>query len=374
MVASVLPLEITEDMCASPYYVKYGQRAQEARALRHGSAWQKYWDIPIKPAGTDTFKVGVMLIDTQGTFCYPLGGDSGNGELYVGGTDGKGAIRDSCRIANWIQRNLPYITKVNCTMDTHTLFQVFHEAFFICGQAFECSIMKHHYNEGDHPLPMTFIAADDVLGGRWAVNPEVAWALTGRGNVMMALQRQVEHYVKELKAQGKYTLTIWPYHAMLGGPNHALVSGIEEAVHFHAAARGSQPNHEIKGGNPLTENYSVLRPEVLTKSDGSALANKNVGFIEMLLAYDALFIAGQAKSHCVAWTIDDLLSEILQKDPELAKRVWLLSDCTTPVVVPGIIDFTDDATQAFDRFKAAKMNVVESTVLLPDILPVRKVA
>jgi nicotinamidase-related amidase len=369
-VANTLPLEITEDMCAGPYYVKYGKRAAEARALRRGNDWQQYWDVPIKPAGTDTFKVGVMLIDAQGTFCYPVGGDDGNGELYVGGVDGRGAINDSLRTANWVLRNLPYITKINCTMDTHTLFQVFHESFFVCGQAFECPVTKHQYSEGDHPLPMTFIDADEILGGRWSVNPEVAWAITGRGDVLMALQKQVEHYVKELKAQGKYTHTIWPYHAMIGGPNHALVSAIEEVTHFHGAARGSQPNFEIKGGNPLTENYSVLRPEVLTKPDGTALANKNVSFIEMLMSYDALFIAGQAKSHCVAWTIDDLLGEILQKDPELTKRVWLLSDCSTPVVVPGIIDFTEQADQAFDRFKAAGMNVVDSSTPLSDILPV----
>jgi len=294
-----------------------------------------------------------------------------NGQDMLGGADGRGAIRDSQRVAQWILRNLPWITKINCTMDTHTMFQVFHESFFQCGEPFECPVTKHQYAEGDHPLPMTFIEADDVLGGRWEVNPEVAWAITGKAASFSSVQRQVDHYVKELKRQGKYTLTIWPYHAVLGGMNHALVSAIEEVVHFHGAARGSQPNFEIKGGNPLTENYSVLRPEVLTMADGKALATKNVRFIESLLGLDALFIAGQAKSHCVAWSIDDLLSEIQAKDPDLAKKVWLLSDCSTPVVVPGVVDFTQHAEDAFERFKGAGMNVVDSTVALPDILPVR---
>lgn len=376
-----LPLAITEDLCAAPYYVKYGLRAQEARDLRAGNEWEKFWDIPLTPAGKDTFKLGAMFIDVQGTFCYPLGGDDGSGELYVGGADGRAAISDNCRIANWVLRNLPHITQINCTMDTHTLFQVFHEAFFLCNRRFDyflngvdASGGTISYALGDHPQPMTFISADDVLEGRWTVNPEVAWALTDTSGTLMALQKQVEHYVSELKKAGKYTLTIWPYHAMLGGSNHALVSAIEEVVHFHGAARGSQPLHEIKGGHPLTENYSVLRPEVLTKPDGTALTQRNVGFIEKLLKFDALFIAGQAKSHCVAWTIEDLLNEIVQKDPELAKRVWLLSDCTSPVVVPGIIDFTQQADEAFERFEAAGMHVVDSTVPLSDILPVRRAA
>jgi nicotinamidase-related amidase len=48
-----------------------------------------------------------------------------------------------------------------------------------------------------------------------------------------------------------------------------------------------------------------------------------------------VIIAGQAKSHCVAWTIDDLLTEIQSQDPSLAQKVYLLEDCSSPVVVPA---------------------------------------
>lgn len=80
---------------------------------------------------------------------------------------------------------------------------------------------------------------------------------------------------------------------------------------------------------------------------------ENTRFLQKLLAFDALIIAGQAKSHCLAWTVDDLLSEILRHDPALAKKVYLLEDCTSPVVIPGVVDFTAQADQAFDRFAAA---------------------
>jgi len=145
---------------------------------------------------------------------------------------------------------------------------------------------------------------------------------------------------------------------------------VEESVFFHTIARNSQALFEIKGGNPLTENYSVLRPEVLDGFDGNPIAEKNGKFIDKLLDFDAVIIAGQAKSHCVAWTIDDLLTEILARDPILAKKVYLLEDCTSPVVVPGVVDFTEQADAAFQRFAAAGMNVVKSTQLMeswPDI-------
>ncbi|MGH2669567.1 MAG: isochorismatase, partial [bacterium] len=181
------------------------------------------------------------------------------------------------------------------------------------------------------------------------------------------------YYVERLAESGKYQLTIWPYHAMLGGIGHALVSAVEEAVFFHAIARSSQTGFQTKGDNPLTEDYSVLRPEVMEGPDGRTIAGKNVRFIQTLLDFDVVVIAGQAKSHCVAWTIDDLLTEIAGVDPALARKVYLLEDCTSPVVVPGVIDYTEQADAAFRRFEAAEMHVVQSTDPLeswPDLTPV----
>jgi nicotinamidase-related amidase len=171
----------------------------------------------------------------------------------------------------------------------------------------------------------------------------------------------LRHYTQQLKKGGKYDLTVWPYHAMLGGIGHALVSAVEEAVFFHSIARLSQPDFQEKGGHPFTENYSVLSPEVLASHVGERIAEKNVGFIHKLLDFDAVIIAGQAKSHCVAWTIDDLLNEIMGSDKQLTEKVYLLEDCTTPVVIPGVIDYTEQANEAFQKFADAGMHVVRSS-------------
>jgi nicotinamidase-related amidase len=95
--------------------------------------------------------------------------------------------------------------------------------------------------------------------------------------------------------------------------------------------------------------------------DGEPIAQKNIKFIERLLQFDAVIIAGQAKSHCVAWTIDDLLEDISVRDKKLAKKVYLLEDCASSVVVPGVMDYTDEANAAFQRFADAGMHVVRST-------------
>jgi nicotinamidase-related amidase len=148
---------------------------------------------------------------------------------------------------------------------------------------------------------------------------------------------------------------------MLGGIGHALVSAVEEAIFFHSIARYSQPDFQVKGSNPFTENYSVLRPEVLEDAEGAKIAQKNLRFIKKLLNFDAVIIAGEAKSHCVAWTIDDLLNEISTSDKSLAEKVYLLEDCTSAVVIPGVVDYTDEADAAFERFANAGMHIVRST-------------
>ena len=190
------------------------------------------------------------------------------------------------------------------------------------------------------------------------MNPAVAGKV---GKNLEEIQRYALHYAQELSDRDKYELTIWPYHAMLGGIGHTLVSSLEEAVFFHSFARRSQGRFEVKGRYALTEHYSVLRPEVLTDEHGNPIAEKNLDLIEDLLSFDAVVIAGQAKSHCVAWTIDNLLEEVQKRDARLAKNVYLLEDCTSPVVVPGVVDFTDQADAEFQRFAEAGMNLVKST-------------
>ncbi|MEG5141037.1 MULTISPECIES: isochorismatase [unclassified Microcoleus] len=313
--------------------VPYQERAREAKA------WADKYSI--QPAVTDKKQICLLIIDAQNTFCLP------EFELFVGGRSGSGAVDDNLRLCKFIYRNLNSITTIAPTMDTHTAMQIFHPIFWI-------------NDAGEHPLPAaTLITLEDVQQGIWKVNPAVADSIAG-GNYS-ALQKHALHYVQKLSNDGKYPLTIWPYHSMLGGIGHALVSAVEEAIFFHSMARNSQALFEIKGGNPLTENYSVLRPEVLDGPDGVSIAEKNAKFIDKLLGFDAVIIAGQAKSHCVAWTIDDLLTEILARDVQLAKKVYLLEDCTSPVVVPGVVDFTEAADAAFLRFAGAGMNVVQST-------------
>ena len=175
-------------------------------------------------------------------------------------------------------------------------------------------------------------------------------------------------YCRRLEEAGKYRLYLWPPHCLLGSEGHALVGVVEEARAFFAFARSAETAVEIKGGHPLTENYSVLAPEVLVRHDGRPLAERNTRLIERLLEADRLILAGQAASHCVKSTAEDLLEEIQRRDPRLAGKVYLLADCMSSVAVPDpdragelLFDFTPQAEAALARFAAAGMHVVRST-------------
>ena len=158
---------------------------------------------------------------------------------------------------------------------------------------------------------------------------------------------------------------------MLGGIGHCLVSAVEEAVFFHSMARHSLPTMEIKGDNQLTENYSVIKPEVTHDDAGGRIAEKNSKLIENIVEYDAIFIAGQAKSHCVAWTVDDLLDEISAMEGSPAEKIYILEDCMSPVVIPDVIDYTDQADDAFRRFSDRGVHLIRSTDPLESLRGIR---
>lgn len=326
-----LPPHFKADRVGEVWKVAYQELAQSARE------WAEKYTI--RPAGEDDFKIALIAIDMQNTFCLP------GFELFVGGRTGTGAVDDTRRLCEFIYRNLGSITRIIATLDTHRAMQIFHPIYLV--------------NEnGEHPSPLTLVSEEDVRQRRWRFNPRVAESL---GISPEAGQRHLLHYTAELRKQGKYDLTIWPYHAMLGGIGHALVSALEEAIFFHTIARVTQPELILKGEFANTESYSAIGPEVLTGADGEQIAQKDESFLRLVIENDLVIIAGEAKSHCVAWTIEDLLDEIKSYDPKLTGKVYLLQDCTSPVVVPGVVDYTADADAAYHRFANEGMHLVQST-------------
>ena len=272
----------------------------------------------IKPSTEDRRRVLLILVDTQVDFIHE------DGALSV-----PGAVDDTRRTIEWLFNNLEQVTDIVASLDSHFPFQIFYPTWWV-------------NKEGEHPAPFTLITAEDVEEGIWRPTTEEEWSV---------------EYVKKLEKQAKKVLTIWPYHTMIGTPGHAITPALYEALVYHAAARGSQPTFYVKGSIPRTEHYSILEPEV--KVPGEPLGGLNTGLLERFATYDLIYIAGQAKSHCVLETVNSMVRYYGEEQPEALRKIRLLIDCMSSVVHPEI-DFEALASEQLSRFEEQGVRLVRS--------------
>ncbi len=271
-------------------------------------------------AAEDKKKVHLVLIDMQVDFCHD------RGTLNV-----PGSLGDLRRTIEFIYANAARITNITCSLDSHLPHQIFSPGWWVDAQ-------------GNHPAPFTLITYDDVVQGKW--RPVVDPA------------RSTE-YVKKLEVQAKKTLTIWPYHTMIGNIGHALDQELWSAVFWHSIARKSQPTFLTKGSVPQTEHYSIVQPEIPVPSH--PMGGKNKVFLDTLAEADMVIVAGEAESHCVLESVEDIVEDFGGQPDQLAK-IFFLKDCTSPVVHPDI-DFHAIALRRFAEFERQGGNLVESTAL-----------
>ncbi|MCA9946964.1 MAG: hypothetical protein KC449_25965, partial [Anaerolineales bacterium] len=167
--------------------------------------------------------------------------------------------------------------------------------------------------------------------------------------------------VKQLEQEAKKQLTIWPYHVMIGSIGNALDPELFTAVLYHSIARKTQPTWLTKGSIPLTEHYSIIQPEVPVPNH--PMGGKNKPFLDTLAQADVVVIAGEAESHCVLETVEDLVEDF-SSQPEALQKIYFLRDCTSPVLHPDV-DFHAIAQARFADFAKQGVNFIDSTDKLP---------
>jgi nicotinamidase-related amidase len=272
----------------------------------------------LPPAGEDARNVHLLLIDMQVDFCHEAG------SLYV-----PGALGDLRRVVEFIYRNAAHITQITCSLDSHLPSQIFSPNWWADA-------------EGNHPAPFSIVSEEDVQSGRWQPLVEPQWSRA---------------YVARLERDHKKLLTIWPYHVLIGSPGHMLDPELWSAVFWHSIARQTHPVWMHKGSNPLTEHYSIIQPEV--PAPGAPDGGRNQAFIDELAEADLIVVAGEAMSHCVLETVEDLVEEFGDR-PDVLRKVLFLRDCTSPVVHPEI-DFRAIAAARLAEFEQMGVRLVDST-------------
>ena len=228
----------------------------------------------------------LVIIDPQRDFCEP------DGALYVNGADD-----DMKRLAAVVRPER--FDAVHVTLDSHGWLHIAHPIYW-------------EGPDGASPAPFTTISVEDVETGRWRTrDPERrAWGLT---------------YVRALAEGGRYGLTIWPPHCVLGTPGHALHPALAASLKSWSEARLRPIEFLLKGGNPHTEHYSAIRADVPDPTDPSTAVNR--AFIDRFLEADEIVVAGEALDFCVLNTLRDLVGAA----PSLSDRLVLLSDASSAI-------------------------------------------
>lgn len=264
----------------------------------------------------------LLIVDMQVDFCHP------NGSLYIPGAEG-----DIQRLIEFLFRHANKLSQISCTLDSHLPFQIFHPSWWAD-------------ENGDNPAPLTAIEETAVSSGQW--HP-------------LKSQQHSVNYVHQLEAQAKKQLMIWPYHVLLGGVGNMLDPELWSAVMWHSLARQAQPEWIQKGTVPQTEHYSAIRPEIPMPQHKHGGTNE--AFLDSLRQADKVFIAGEASSHCVLETIQDIVNEFGVTETGLHK-FYVLEDCMSPVQHPAI-DFAQLTQQKFDEFAKQGLNFMKSSEAFP---------
>lgn len=274
--------------------------------------------VKFKPSQEDERRILLLLVDPQADFVHT------DGSLSV-----PGALDDTRRLIKWLFDNLEQVTDIVVSLDSHLPLHIFYPGWWID-------------DEGNHPEAMTPITAQEVDEGRWQPAFEAEWS---------------RFYVHELEKRAKKTLLIWPYHTMIGTPGHSITPALYEAITYHSEARRSELTYVVKGRIPKTEHYSLLEPEVKVPEEPEG--GLNTELLDRMSTYNLIYVAGQAKSHCVLETVTSIVN-YADVRPGLIGKLRLLTDCMSSVAHPEI-DFEAMSNEKFDQFAKKGLQRVSAT-------------
>jgi nicotinamidase-related amidase len=221
----------------------------------------------------------------------------------------QGAKEDADRLAEVLERLRKKTFDIHATLDSHHTIDIAHPIYWVD-------------SNGNHPNPFTVISQQDVEDGVWRTyNPQ--W------------QDRSLIYVKDLAANGRYPLCIWPPHCIIGTWGWSITDPLIEQFLAWEKECFANVDKVTKGSNLWTEHYSAVQADVPDPIDKSTMLNDKL--IGTLQEADLIPLSGQALSHCVANTVRDIANNFGEEN---IKKFVLLEDTTSPV--PGFENLGQD--------------------------------
>ena len=232
----------------------------------------------------------LLIIDPQNDFC-----DIPGAALPV-----TGASADMQRLVSFIAASS--LDGITVTMDSHPSVAVERTTFW-------------KTPDGSSPVPFSFVTAADITNGQ--MTPRDA-----------TLTPQVLSMLQQLSEAGRPGLVVWPVHCVTGTWGHNIYSALADQLAQWEFTQQRAVRKVLKGEYPLTEHFGVFEADAPNDAVPSTQFN-NALAAELSLGVNVLFIAGEAGSHCVASSFDQLARYL--NNAAQRPRVVLLTDCMSPV-------------------------------------------
>lgn len=236
-------------------------------------------------------KFDLLIIDPQNDFM-----DIDGAALPVGG-----ANADMERLSAWLNANRDQVQSITVTLDSHASVGIERTSFW-------------QHGDGSAVNPFTVITAADLQAGRFKP------IHGGRDAEVLA-------YLQALETNAKRQLVVWPVHCVVGTWGHNIQKNLAEALAQWEARTGNVCDKVLKGQNHMTEQYSAFKAEVPREDDARTALRRDL-LDKLEQGGNTLLVAGEASSHCVAASVDDMFAHL---SPQRLRQTVLLTDCMSPV-------------------------------------------
>ncbi|OWY28457.1 cysteine hydrolase [Herbaspirillum robiniae] len=246
----------------------------------------------------------LLVIDPQNDFCdlpaSHLPVDPAQGRPHAPALPVAGAHADMLRVAQLIDQGGAGLSDISITLDSHHRLDIAHPTFWRRG-------------DGAAVTPFTQIEAGQVRAGEFLPRDP------------QALARALD-YLDALETGERYRLMVWPVHCEIGSWGGDVHADVRAAYNRWEERTLGVVAKLRKGSNPWTEHYSAVQAEVPDAGDPDT--QLNLPFIQALARADAVYITGEAGSHCVRATTEHIAQNL---DAAARARLVLVTDCMSPV-------------------------------------------
>ena len=277
-------------------------------------------------------KLHLLVIDPQNDFCDLPAAYLPTDPALRPSLPVAGAHADLQRVARLIDEGGAGLSAISITLDSHHRVDIAHPTFWQQGDGAAVSLF-------------TQIVAADVRSGAYLPRDP------------QALPRTLA-YLDALEATERYQLMVWPVHCEIGSWGGAVHADVRAACNRWEEARLRIVTKLAKGSNPWTEHYSAVKAEVPDPGDPGTQLNR--GFIDELAQADTVYITGEAASHCVRATTEDIVDNL---DAAGRARLVLVTDCMSPVA-----GFETQSRQFLDKMAAAGVSLARSDDVLRELI------